>query len=474
MDSLEATLARISPRLNPPPSRPAGAAIWAAAVLLFIALFAQGFVRTGIAAWAVGVVYILYDTALLLFVARRTAPLAHPAARSPRSPVAATCAVVIAAWNEAPMIAATVAALRAQSTPPDLIVVADDGSDDATSAVMAGLPDVRWLRLPRGGKARALNAAIAAIETDLIVTVDADTLLDSGALAAMRGAFDADPALVAATGVLRPVCAPSRRGRLFEWFQTYEYIRNFLSRYAWMRADSLLLVSGAFAGFRRAALVAVGGFDPACLVEDYEVMHRLHRRSADLHLGWQVAVIGGAQARTDSPSALLPFLRQRRRWFAGFLQTQFWNRDMIGNNRYGALGRAMLPVKTLDTVQPLYGLAAFALLLGFLVMGGLGIARAVIYAMVVKIVIDLAWLLRSLVLYRRWTGRQGDFSAGGAVLAALIEPFSFQLLRHAGAAWGWWVFLTRRQVWGPARRGTFMAGADAGPHDRATDPGASS
>ncbi|MBN9993929.1 hypothetical protein JJD03_15080, partial [Listeria monocytogenes] len=78
------------------------------------------------------------------------------------------------------------------------------------------------------------------------------------------------PALVAATGVLAPICGPDLQGRFFEWFQTYEYVRNFLSRHAWERLNSLLLISGAFAAFRRDAVVAVGGFDPDCMVEDYE------------------------------------------------------------------------------------------------------------------------------------------------------------------------------------------------------------
>ena len=175
--------------------------------------------------------------------------------------------------------------------------------------------------------------------------------------------FAATPSLVAAGGVLVPVCAPGAGGRLMQWFQTYEYIRNMISRFAWMRGNSLLLISGAFAGFRREALLKVGGFDAACLVEDYELSHRLHRYARDNGLDWQLAMIGTSLARTDAPSDVMTFLRQRRRWFAGFLQTQYWNRDMTGNARYGAVGTRMLPIKSLDTLQPIYGLTAFALLL---------------------------------------------------------------------------------------------------------------
>ncbi len=496
--SLYQTLRAISPRYTPPPRHVAGQAIWALAVILFVALFAQGFVRQGIAAWAVGLVYVLYDTALLAFVFRKTWNLRLPErsrgalpseaealrinsavlAYARTSPSAAlgntalTTTVIIAAYNEAPVLEATIEALRNQDSPPDHILIADDGSDDDTAEVLAHLygftapalgetavspiiPNLRWLRLLRGGKAVALNTAITLIDSDIILTVDADTLLEPGALAAMRHAFESEPELVAATGVLHPICSNTLSGRIFQWFQTYEYVRNFLSRYAWMETNSLLLISGAFAGFRRDALIRIGGFDPDSLVEDYEVMHRIHRYTRNNALHWTVRVIGGAQASTDSPGSLMPFLRQRRRWFAGFLQTQYWNRDMIGNRRYGALGTAMLPVKALDTVQPLYGLAAFGLLVYFITTGNLIIALPIIIAMIVKVVIDLLYLLWSIRLYRNWTGHR--IGAGGALVAAIIEPISFQLLRHLGAAWGWAVFLTGRQVWGAATRGGITA-----------------
>jgi cellulose synthase/poly-beta-1,6-N-acetylglucosamine synthase-like glycosyltransferase len=496
LPSLDQTLRAISPRFTPPPRHIAGPIIWALAVILFVALFAQGFIREGVAAWAVGLVYVLYDTALLAFVFGKTLDLRSVRAERSRGTLAVdvsrlrsgqtgelTITAIIAAYNEAPVLEATIKALHAQNPPPDMILIADDGSDDDTPEILAriygfvtpalgetsaspSVPNLRWLRLPRGGKAVALNTAIQAIDSDIILTVDADTLLEPGALAAMRDAFAAEPNLAAATGVLHPICGDSLSERLFQWFQTYEYVRNFLSRYAWMGTNSLLLISGAFAGFRRDALIRVGGFDADSLVEDYEIMHRIHRFSHDNALGWTVRAIGGAQASTDSPGSLLPFLRQRRRWFAGFLQTQYWNRDMIANAHYGALGTAMLPVKALDTVQPLYGIAAFGLLIYFVTTGNLVIAFPIIIAMVAKIIIDLAYLFWSLRLYRNWTGRR--IGAGGALVAAIIEPFSFQLLRHLGAAWGWVVFLTGRQVWGASARGGIAAKIDRD-HDRAID-----
>jgi cellulose synthase/poly-beta-1,6-N-acetylglucosamine synthase-like glycosyltransferase len=305
------------------------------------------------------------------------------------------------------------------------------------------------LRTRHAGKARALNAGLARLRTDLIVTLDADTMVAPTAILALRAAFAADPAMVAACCVIRPVCAASAFAGFFQWFQTYEYIRAFCSRIAWMRADALLLVSGAFAGFRRAAVSAVGGFDPECLVEDYELIHRLHRFSSDHALNWHVCVLAGPRAVTDAPATLPSFLRQRRRWFAGFLQTQYWNSDMTFNRRYGTVGTWMLPIKALDTMQPIFGLTAFILLIAFALLGRLTVVVPVLAVISIKIGIDLFFHVWWVHVYARWTGARANRGGLGlALLAAIAEPFSFQLMRHTGAAWGWFSFVTRRQHWG--------------------------
>lgn len=463
-----------SPRLNPRPVPVISRIIGGSAFLLFAALLAQAFFRQGLAAWAVGLAYIAYDTVLLGFTAwhmRRImlpAPAVLPNSRLP------TLSVLIAAHNEAAAIPVTINALLRQTDLPDLIVIADDGSTDGTAELLAeryglaphvvskqsGRPDLLWLPVPHGGKARALNYAITHVDTEIVLTVDADTLIEEHAIAVLRARFAAEAALVAATGVLTPVCGRGPSGRFFEWFQRYEYIRNFISRFAWMQINALLLISGAFAAFRRNAVMAVGGFDPECLVEDYELIHRLHRHSADHNLGWTVRVIGDAQARTDAPETLPAFLRQRRRWFAGFLQTQRWNRDMTGNARFGYLGKIMLPIKVLDTLQPIYGLAAFAILIAVIATGNFALALPILLVMLAKIIVDMAFHLWSLSVYKKWTGSTHSISWSKAVLAALLEPFSFQLMRHSGAAWGWFTFLTGRQSWGTQNRGGIIAQAE--------------
>ena len=472
MSSLTATLHLQSPRYTPRRVPWISRLIGLGVPVVFVVLILQAFLRQGVAIWSVGIAYILYDTVLLVFTAWQIRDLrGGPAAGTvPMGTASPSFGVIVAAHDEGRIIRQTIDRLLAQEEPPEVILIADDGSTDGTAAVMLAAYGVeqadhgviastavrstrlQWVRLPHGGKARALNAALERIATDVVLTVDADTLLERGAIAAMRAAFAAEPELVATTGVLIPICGPSLKERLFEWFQSYEYVRNFLSRDAWMRLDSLLLVSGAFAAFRRDAVLTVGGFDPDCLVEDYELIHRLHRHAADTGLDWRVRVVGGAVARTDAPAGIHAFLKQRQRWFGGFLQTQHWNRDMVGARRYGRLGTRMLPVKALDTMQPIYGLGAFAILVALIATGRFVLAFPVLLVMIAKIAVDLTFHLWSLGIYKRWTGRREGMGLAPAIAAAILEPFTFQLLRHAGAIYGWIAFLRGQQNWSRSSR----------------------
>lgn len=417
-------------------------------------------------AWGCGLIYITYDTWLIAYVAAKThdLPAPRPSTVSANRP---TLGVIVPARNEAAVLAATLQALLAQTDPPEQILVVNDGSTDDTAALLAreyslpaaaeGFfssshnPRLCVLHKPNSGKADSMNQACVRLHTDIVVTLDADTRLAPGAIAALRDAFAREPQLAAACGVLTPRCKGGFEARVFEWFQTFEYLRAFLSRAAWMRSNALLLVSGALAGYRREVMLTLGGYDRHSLVEDYELIHRLHRYAHEHGLDWRVRVIPGARAETDAPASLRVFLHQRRRWFAGFLQTQFAYRAMHGDARYGAVGRLMLPVKAADTLQPVYGLTAFVLLLLFIARGA-PFTLLVFAVMGIKLVIDFSYHLWAVRLYYRWIGEtppRGVWSR--AALATLAEPFSFQLARHAGAFWGWIILLTGRQDWAPQR-----------------------
>ncbi|MDO9408384.1 glycosyltransferase [Patulibacter sp.] len=109
--------------------------------------------------------------------------------------------VVIAAYAEEDAIAETVRRLAAQTWPRERlqIVVACDGSPDATAERARDAGADLVLELPRGGKHAAQEAGVARADGDVLAFSDANTSWEPDALTELVAAF-ADPAVGYACG----------------------------------------------------------------------------------------------------------------------------------------------------------------------------------------------------------------------------------------------------------------------------------
>ncbi len=146
-----------------------------------------------------------YPLALRALVALRRKPtLAHPAAWEEPPHVS----LIVAAFDEEEVIAAKVANALALDYPRDRleIVVASDGSSDATvqRAQDAGADLV--LDLPRGGKIAAQNAATEHASGEILTFSDANSEWQPDALRHLVEPF-ADPSIAYACGQVRFVDA---------------------------------------------------------------------------------------------------------------------------------------------------------------------------------------------------------------------------------------------------------------------------
>lgn len=96
--------------------------------------------------------------------------------------------IIIAAYNEASVIAEKLANTLALNYPPERleILVASDGSSDGTNEIVAQIarttPNVRLFALPRQGKNRTLNAVVPEATGEVLVFSDADSMLTPDAL----------------------------------------------------------------------------------------------------------------------------------------------------------------------------------------------------------------------------------------------------------------------------------------------------
>ena len=139
---------------------------------------------------------------LAIALASRRAPPAAPGDGAAQPPLT----VVVAARDEAANIVARVHNLLASHYPPQRlkVLVVDDGSRDGTAAAVEAIgdPRVRVLRMQQpGGKAAALNAAMAKVDTPLTVFADARQRFLPNALAALVAPF-ADREVGAVAGEL--------------------------------------------------------------------------------------------------------------------------------------------------------------------------------------------------------------------------------------------------------------------------------
>ena len=112
--------------------------------------------------------------------------------------------IVIAACNEGPRLGDRIENLRSLDYPParrQIVVVSDGSTDDTPEVLRRFSRFVDVITVPRGGKALALNAGVAAAKFDILVFADARQVFAPDALRELVAPFD-DPAVGAVSGEL--------------------------------------------------------------------------------------------------------------------------------------------------------------------------------------------------------------------------------------------------------------------------------
>ena len=183
--------------------------------------------------------------ALMLLAARlRPRPVA-------RAEILPSVAVIIAAHNEASVIARRVENLLALDYPRERlqVVVTSDASSDETEA-LAAAAGARVIRNPRGGKVAAQDAAVRATDSEIVAFSDANATWAPDALAKLVRGF-ADPRVAYICGRLRLLAADGANNEGLYW--RFELaLRNAESRLA-----SVTGGNGSIYALRRSAYVEV-------------------------------------------------------------------------------------------------------------------------------------------------------------------------------------------------------------------------
>lgn len=408
------------------------------------------------------------------------------------SPLTQSVSVVMPAFDESAGVVSSVSAMLALRHPRHEVVVVDDGSTDDTFALLREAFDlvqvprrlpsdvpvrgtVRSVHVPRGGRsplvvvrkdnggrADAVNAGINAARHELVCITDADSVLDPDALLTVSRPFADDPVRVVATGgAVRAVNGSTLvGGRVVDvrmprgWtarFQVVEYLRAFcVGRAGWSRLRALVLISGAFGMYRRDVLVDVGGLDPTCIGEDFELTLRMHRHMRDSGRDYRVVFVPEPASWTEVPATGAVLARQRRRWQRGLAETLWRHRTMLANPRYGRIGLLALPYYVVfelaAPVIELVGVVLTPLAVGLGVVPWQAALLLMVLAHGYAVFVSVAALLVEELSFHR---SQGWRDLGRGLVAAVLENCGHRQLTALWRVQGLWSLLRgQQQVWG--------------------------
>jgi len=272
------------------------------------------------------VIYLSLSYTSALFIAsRRRRALPMPA------PDGLLFVFVVPCLNEERVIGGSLERLLAMEG-NFIVLVIDDGSQDATADVVRAFGDDRVYLLrrelpnARQGKGRALNNAyrfllrseiLAGRRPDdvVIVVVDADGRLASNALSEVAPYFR-DPKVGAVQIGVRMYNATSKLVARMQDLEFISYTEIF--QRARQRLGSVGL--GGNGQFTRLAALQSLGDEPwsDCLTEDLDLGLRL------LVNGWNNSFCPTTRVNQQALTRIRPLVRQRTRWFQGHLQT--WKR----------------------------------------------------------------------------------------------------------------------------------------------------
>ena len=389
--------------------------------------------------------------------------------------------MLVPAYNESATIEASVTAMLTLEYRSYEVVVVNDGSKDDTierlrhafdlyevpriypetiptkplRAVYRSRTRSRLLVLDKenGGKADSLNAAINASRFPLVIAVDADTLIEPDALLRLTRPFLLGREIAAVGGTVRVannctvkdgrVTDARVPRRLLAGIQVVEYLRAFLfGRLGWNRLGGNLIISGAFGLFRKEYVAAIGGYRTTSIVEDLDLVIRLHRYLRAHKIRYEMPFIPDPVAWTEVPESRKILSRQRERWQRGLIAAIWEYKGMLFNVRYGRVGFLAMPFYAFgEMLAPLIEVFGYVVTVGALSAGLVDWSFALLFVLVAwgyGMLLSIWTVVLEEVSFRRYK-RFGDVFR--LLLYASLENFGYRQLTV------WWRLKAFVSVW---------------------------
>ena len=352
--------------------------------------------------------------------------------------------IIAPAYNEEETIVASLNSLLSLYYPEYEVIVVNDGSKDKTleklisefKLIVANkpvdlinehqpikniylsydYPNLIVVDKENGGKADALNAGINVSNYPIFCCIDADSLLENEALLRAARLFVEEREVIATGGIIRVmngckiengvVTELKTPKGLIEALQAVEYTRGFLSgRTGWNAFGSLLIISGAFGLFRKDIVQAVKGYRHT-VGEDMDLVVRMHKYCIDNDIRYKVVFVPDPICFTQVPSDFKSLLLQRNRWQRGLIDTLLFNKKMLANPKYGAVGVLGFTYFTfVEALGPIIEILGYVGFVIFYILGYLDKEIAILF-LTISILwgmwINISSIILDNILFRRY------------------------------------------------------------------------
>ncbi len=243
--------------------------------------------------------------------------------------------VVIPAFCEETVIEKTVHAVLGSDYRNFDVIVVDDGSTDRTFEVLqrefGKNPRVKLIQKENEGKSSALNLGVANSNAEIVVAIDADTMIMPDAIGKLVHHF-ADPRIGAVAGNVKV----GNRSGILGKFQALEYVTaQNIDRRAQELVNGILVVPGSIGAWRKEAIEVAGYYTSETLAEDADLTVSIIRS------GYRVVFEPDAVAVTEAPETVHQFLVQRLRWVLGMMQMGWKHKSAVFDGK--GLGLISIP-----------------------------------------------------------------------------------------------------------------------------------
>jgi len=306
---------------------------------------------------------------------------------------------LICAYNEENTIEKTLQSVLNQSLKPDEIVVVDDGSTDATPAILKRYENtvkIVSLKANTGNKARAQMVGLKHLSGDIVAYTDADTMLHPSCLEKVIPHFMNREV----GGVAGQVVSNKHN-----WLTAVRQIQYVLGQAVYKNGMNMLntitVVPGCVGAVRRNLFQV----STDTITEDTDLTLSI------LSLGQRIVYESKAVAYTDDPPNLGSYVRQLTRWNSGFVQNvkKHFNRLplrlkltllllTLENSLFSIITLATIPLFSSGKLWPLYfllfdlAIMAAVALYGVLKLSRYDLLFAIPLLMFVRIIDGMVWL----------------------------------------------------------------------------------